>query len=241
MLASITLSCASSSREGLPPDSPFRESAALPGDLLPQGIAVGDVTSHGALLWVRTGGPAMVQIEWAPPSVWEMASKMATVVAPVSRTARLATTAETDYTLSIPLEGLVPATRYRYHALVGQEGEGKNYIEAKLAGKGEFTTLPDATPNPFADFWRWCRCMWCGTTTRSETILLGRLMRRCRRAARRYANIGRSLLQRMIRTACIEPFAMAPTWSCSFWTPGNTGVATPIRMDLPRLCWVQRN
>ena len=144
MLAAIPLSCTSSSREGLPPDSPFRESAALAADLLPQGIAVGDVTSHGALIWVRTDGPALVQIEWAPPSVWEMASKMATVVAPVLRTARLATTAETDYTLSIPLDGLVPATRYRYHVLVGREGEGKNYIEAKLAAKGEFTTLPNA-------------------------------------------------------------------------------------------------
>lgn len=145
ILVFIPLSCTSASREGLPPDSPFRETVVLARDLVPQGIAVGDVTSHGALLWVRTDGPAIVQVEWAPPSVWETASKMATVVAPVVRTARLTTTAETDNTVSVPLEGLIPATRYRYHVLVGRTGEAKNHLEAKLAAKGEFITLPDAT------------------------------------------------------------------------------------------------
>lgn len=145
ILALIPISCTSPSREGLPPGSPFSESVVLATDMLPQGIAVGDVTSHGALLWVRTDGPALVQVEWAPPSVWETISKMATVVAAVARTARLTTTAETDYTVSIPLEGLVPATRYRYHVLVGRAGEAKNHIEAKLAARGEFSSLPDAS------------------------------------------------------------------------------------------------
>lgn len=144
ILALMPISCTSASREGLPSGSPFRESVVLATDLAPQGIAIGDVTSHGALLWLRTDGPAMVQVEWAPPSVWDTISKMATVVAPVARTVRLTTTAETDYTVSIPLEGLVPGTRYRYHVLVGRAAEAKNHIEAKLVAKGEFTTLPDA-------------------------------------------------------------------------------------------------
>lgn len=144
VLSMTSLGCTPASLEGLPPDSPFREPVVLAGDLLPQGIAVGDVTAHGALLWVRTEGPAMVQVEWAPPSVWETASKMATAVAPVARTARLETTAETDYTLAIPLEGAVPGTRYRYHVLVGRAADGKNHIEARLAARGAFTTLPDA-------------------------------------------------------------------------------------------------
>lgn len=153
-LVLITLSCTSASREGLPPDSPFRESVVIATDIVPQGIAVGDVTSHGALLWVRTEGPAMVQVEWATPSVWEKAAKMAMVVSPVARTARLSTSAETDYTVTIPLEGLVPATRYRYHVLVGRGEEAKNHIEAKLAAKGEFTTLPDAkTSVPLTFAW----------------------------------------------------------------------------------------
>lgn len=124
ILAVVLPNCTSASREGLPPNSPFRESVVLAEDVLPQGITVGDVTSHGTLLWVRTDGPALVQIEWASPSVWERASKMATVIAPVSRTAWLTTTAETDYALSIPLEGLVPSTRYRYHVLSGRAGGG---------------------------------------------------------------------------------------------------------------------
>jgi alkaline phosphatase D len=153
-LASAPISCVSPSREGLPPDSPFREPVILAEDLLPQGIAVGDVSSSSALLWVRTGGPATVQIEWAPPALWEQVSKLATVSAPVSRTAQLTTTEETDYTLSIPLERLAPATRYRYHVLIGQGGEIQNPGKPRLAARGEFTTLPDAkAPAPVVFAW----------------------------------------------------------------------------------------
>lgn len=112
-------------------------------DFLPQGVAVGDVSSQSALLWLRTDGPASVQIEWATVSRWERASKLATVVAPVSRTVSVTTTAETDYTLTIPLEGLSPATRYRYHVLVGSADQTTKQLSASLAAKGEFTTLPD--------------------------------------------------------------------------------------------------
>jgi alkaline phosphatase D len=140
----LLVSCSSASREGLPPGSPFADAVVLTSGVLPQGIAVGDVTTHGALLWVRTDGPATVQVEYAPPSVWEKVSKVATAVAPVARTARFATTPETDYTVSIPLDGLVPSTRYRYHILVGRTADSRNHIEARLAARGEFTTLPDA-------------------------------------------------------------------------------------------------
>ena len=141
VLSSIQIGCVSPSREGLPPDSPFRERVVLAADLLPQGIAVGDVTATSALIWVRTEGPAFVQVEWAQPSVWKQVSKMATVIAPVARTPRLATTSDTDYTLGIPLEGLLPATSYRYHVMIGK-GDAKRHIEEKLAAEGEFSTLP---------------------------------------------------------------------------------------------------
>ena len=71
----------------------------------------------------RLCGAALVQVEWAPPSVWETASKMATAVAPVARTARMVTGQDTDYTASISLDGAVPATLYRYHVLVSRIGE----------------------------------------------------------------------------------------------------------------------
>ncbi len=51
--------------------------------------------------------------------------------------------------MTIPLDGLTSATRYRYHVLVGQaQGEALT-----VATRGEFTTLPDAansTPVTFA-------------------------------------------------------------------------------------------
>src|ERR1700675_1317319 len=88
-------SCVSASREGLPPGSPFPESvvpvAATGTNPLPQGIAVGDVTSQSAMLWLRTEGPRAVQIEWASVAGWELMSKMATIQSPAARTTVFAT------------------------------------------------------------------------------------------------------------------------------------------------------
>ncbi len=137
-------SCAATHREGLPPGSPFAETAAASANLLPQGIAVGDVTSRSALLWLRTDGPMMVQIEWAPVATWDLVSKMGTAVAPVARTPLFTTGQETDFTLTIPIEGLTPATRYRYYVFVGTKGREGTLTEARVAARGEFTTLSDA-------------------------------------------------------------------------------------------------
>ena len=136
-------SCVSASREGLPPGSPFAERAAVSANLLPQGIAVGDVTSQSALLWLRTDGPMMVQIEWATVAAWDSLSKTGPAVAPVARTSLFMTGQETDFTLSISLEGLTPATRYRWHVFAGTKGREGAPTEAGMAAQGEFTTLPD--------------------------------------------------------------------------------------------------
>ena len=136
-------SCVSASREGLPPGSPFAETVPASGNLLPQGIAVGDVTSQSALLWLRTDGPMMVQLEWAPVAAWDLVSKMATAVAPVARTPIFTTGQETDFTLIIPLGGLMPATRYRYYVFAGTKGREGTSTEARVAARGEFTTFPD--------------------------------------------------------------------------------------------------
>ena len=137
-------SCAAASREGLPPGSPFAETSLASANLLPQGIAVGDVTSQSALLWVRTDGSMMVRFEWAPVATWDLVSKMATAVAPVARTPLFPTGPETDFTLAIPIEGLTPATRYRFNVFVGTKGRESASAEARVAAQGEFTTLPDA-------------------------------------------------------------------------------------------------
>ncbi len=143
VLGSSFVSCGASSNESVR-SSRLSEGKPLVGsDVLPQGIAVGDVSSQSALLWLRTDGPASVQIEWATVSRWEQAAKFATVVAPVSRTESIMTTAETDYTHIIPLKGLSPSTRYRYHVLVGSADQTTRRLSARLAAMGEFTTLPD--------------------------------------------------------------------------------------------------
>ena len=154
LLFVLSIGCVSPSRAGFEPTHPSKESVVLARDLLPQGIAVGDVSANSALLWVRTDGPAVVQVEWATPSAWETISKMATVIAPVARTARLSTGAESDFTLAILLEGLSPATRYRYHILVGREDGGEDHLHPKLAARGELTTLPDSdTSVPLTFTW----------------------------------------------------------------------------------------
>ena len=140
-LIPAVFSCVSVSRERLPPGSPFADiDNAAATNPLPQGIAVGDVTNQSALVWLRTEGSMTVQIELAPAAAWELMSKMATVQSPAFRTAQVVTSHDSDFTLTIPLDGLTPAMRYRYHVLIGQaQGEALT-----LAARGEFTTFPDA-------------------------------------------------------------------------------------------------
>jgi alkaline phosphatase D len=86
----------------------------------------------------------MIQFEWAPVSAWDIVSKTETAVASVARTPLLTTGPESDFTLAIPIEGLTPATRYRFYVFVGTKGSEGTSTEAYVAARGEFTTLPDA-------------------------------------------------------------------------------------------------
>lgn len=138
------LSCSPSYREGLPPGSPFATPLTVNSKALRQGIAIGDVTSQSALLWLRTDGSMRVQVEWASVAAWESASKMATAVAPVARTPLFTTDPETDFTISIPFTGLTPATAYRYHVLVGPKEDPGQLTEARVEARGEFKTLPES-------------------------------------------------------------------------------------------------
>ncbi|MGH7183789.1 MAG: alkaline phosphatase D family protein [Nitrospiraceae bacterium] len=139
----VVFGCVSASRDGLPPGSPFAEIAAVSTNLLPQGIALGDVTGESVLLWLRTDGPMEVQVEWAPVAVWDSLSKMATAVTPMARTPLLTTGPETDFTLTIPMEGLTSSTRYRYSLSVSPKGSDGTVTAVRVAARGEFTTLPD--------------------------------------------------------------------------------------------------
>ena len=145
LAATVALAgCTAPSREGLPPGSPFAETDTASTNLLPQGIAMGDVTSQSAFLWLRTDGPITVQVEWAPVAIWDRVSKMGIAVAPVVRTPSYTTSQDTDFTLTIPLEGLAPATRYRWYVFAGTKGREGTSTEARSVARGEFTTLQDA-------------------------------------------------------------------------------------------------
>jgi len=94
----------------------------------------------------------MVRFEWAPVAAWDVVSNMGTVVAPVARTAWLETGPETDFTLTAPIAGLTPATRYRLYVFVGKKGREGTATGTQSAAQGEFTTLPDAKSHAAVTF-----------------------------------------------------------------------------------------
>jgi len=141
----LMVGCTSASREGLPPDSPFIETTATRETSLPYGLAVGDVTSRSAVLWVRTEGVKAVQVVWASVETWEKMAAMASVTVPASHTQVFVTGPYTDFTLSMSLEGLMPFTRYRYRILVDDPDRVSRLSAGSLAATGEFTTLPEPT------------------------------------------------------------------------------------------------
>ena len=51
---------------GLPPDSPFADTEEPSMKLLSYGMAVGDVSDHSAVVWVKTNGAAKVSLEYWP-------------------------------------------------------------------------------------------------------------------------------------------------------------------------------
>lgn len=134
--------CVSPSREGLPPGSPFVAHIELEQPSVPDGTAVGDITSHSAELWVRTHGPKHVQVEWASVEAWKRMSAMASIQSSAARTAPVLTASKTDFTLTVPLENLSAGTRYRYYILVTDPDE-RTPSRRRVAAQGEFTTLPD--------------------------------------------------------------------------------------------------
>src|SRR6476469_5092808 len=136
-------SCISPSREGLPHGSPFTDQVELEKPSLPDGTAVGDITSHSAELWLKTQGPKHIQVEWASVEAWKRISAMASVQSPAARTPPVLTGSETDFTLTVSFDHLLPGTRYRYYVLVKDPDQHEKEARPQVAAQGEFTTLPD--------------------------------------------------------------------------------------------------
>ena len=129
--------------EELPPGSPFTDQVELEKPSLPDGTAVGDITSYSAELWLKTQGPKHVQVEWASVEAWKRISAMASVQSPAARTPPVLTGPETDFTLTVSLEHLSPGTRYRYYVLVKDPDQREKASRPHAVAQGEFTTPPD--------------------------------------------------------------------------------------------------
>jgi alkaline phosphatase D len=150
-LSMAVSSCGTHSKEGLPPGSLFTGQGELEKTGLPDGTAVGDITSHSAELWLKTQGPKQIQVEWASLEAWKRMSAMASIQSPAARTSSVLTGSETDFTLTVPLENLSPGARYRYYILL--KDPDQRSAPGQRGAQGEFTTLPDpavSTPVTFA-------------------------------------------------------------------------------------------
>ncbi len=152
-LSMVLSSCGAHSKEGLPPGSLFIGQGELEKPGLPDGMAVGDITSHSAELWLKTQGPKHIQVEWASLEAWKRMSAMASIQSPAARTSSVLTGPETDFTLTVSLENLSPSTRYRYYILV-RDPDQRGAPGQQVGAQGEFTTLPDpAVSSPVTFAW----------------------------------------------------------------------------------------
>jgi len=84
-----------------------------------------EVTSRSALVWHRLRGGGRLHVEYATDAGF----------APAARTPAVEVTADTDYTVALPLDGLAPGREYVYRAVV----EGT----AARGPAGRFRTSPD--------------------------------------------------------------------------------------------------
>lgn len=124
--------------------STFDHAMASSTGAITHGVATGDVTSDSAVLWFRTEGPAQVEVRFAAVHDWEQAASV--------KTEQFSTKADHDFTMTLPLNGLRPATRYRYGVRTIQP----NPPTASAPGltEGEFTTAPAASESvPITFLW----------------------------------------------------------------------------------------
>lgn len=151
----IDLGCTSDSRSGLPTGSPFSDPEARQSKGVPQGIATGDVTEHSALIWARTDGTELVQVEW-----WEAPASGPSLVPglqAVTRTAAEPTSRAQDFTAKVLLTGLKPSTTYHYRVWTAPPEAMERFGEmARSSETGRFRTAPP--PSQHRDV----RFVWSG-------------------------------------------------------------------------------
>ena len=108
----VCAACGQSSRPGLPSDSPFADTEQSSMKLLSYGMAVGDVSDHSAVIWVKTNGAAKVTLEHWPATPRRESNAPQKGEESQVRRSSLETIVDHDYTLHVLLRDLLPATRY---------------------------------------------------------------------------------------------------------------------------------
>lgn len=103
---------------------------------LGQGVAVGDVTSRSALVWLRTDDAVTVYVEWQERNQ-------------SIRSIPVTTTKDKDFTATVLLDDLKPGTSYRYGV---RTSAGPNVRNAGLASEGRFMTAPAEDTHAVATF-----------------------------------------------------------------------------------------
>jgi alkaline phosphatase D len=115
--------------------------------LLPYGVAIGDVTHHSAVLWFRTNRPASLLVEWGPGSESE-------AFGGASNRIRVKTSQDQDFTVSLPLAGLRPATRYQFRIVPEATEQGAPTNDKSKVLRGFLTTAPaPAVHQPVTFVW----------------------------------------------------------------------------------------
>ncbi len=164
--------CTGASQPAIPAGNPYPDDwVAVTTVPLPHGVASGDVTSRSARVWLRTSGPAQVEVEWLPVKEQQAAGLVGNAQdADRSRATVFATDQARDYTATVRLENLLPATRYRYVVKARRINQQSPREIIEESGRGVFTTPPaDEKSQPLTFLWsgdlggqQRCRDTWVG-------------------------------------------------------------------------------
>lgn len=142
--------CSPSSHPGLPPSSQSNNASSTLTGVVSHGVATGDVTSNSALVWFRTDGPAQAEVRFATVNDWERLGSGEVPQHSSVKTEQFTTKSEQDFTLKVALEGLIPATRYRYDVRTIQPTQLS--VPTTVPAQGEFTTAPPSSESASATF-----------------------------------------------------------------------------------------
>ena len=155
----VCAACEQSSRPGLPPDSPFADTEEPSMKLLSYGMAVGDVSDHSAVVWVKTNGAAKVSLEYWPVTPERKSNVPLPGEESQVRRSSVETVGDHDYTLHVLLKDLLPATHYeiRIQAQSGLTDPGQETLSpaSKTMAEeihGTFRTLAAPTAHEGVTF-----------------------------------------------------------------------------------------